>query len=92
MNLNLNIGDKKAEKNDYNDKNININIKFINSLKMKTNIGFSSDIKNEASQYIPKKRKRPEEQEKEEPPKKLNKNEISEILDKNYKIIEHEIE
>ena len=65
MNLNLNknqiIGDKKflsnqAEKNDYNDKNINI--KFIHSLKMEKNLAFSSDIKNEASQYIPKKKKR----------------------------------
>ena len=89
MNLNLNknqiIGDKKflsnqAEKNDYNDKNKNINIKFIHSLKMEKNLAFSSDIKNEASQYIPKKRKRPKEEQKEEPLKKLNENEISEIF------------
>ena len=87
MNLNLNknqiFGDKKflsnqAEKNNYNDKNINI--KFIHSLKMEKNLAFSSDIKNEASQYIPKKRKRPKEEQKEEPLKKLNENEISEIF------------
>ena len=47
---------------------------------MEKNIVFSSDIKNEASQYIPKKRKRPKEEQKEEPLKKLNENEISEIF------------
>ena len=95
LNKNQNIGDKKfffnqTEKNDYNDKNINI--KFINSLKMEKNLAFSSDFKNNDSQYIPKKRKRPEEEEKEEPPKILKENEIYEVLHKNYKLIEHEIE
>ena len=100
MNSNLNknqiIGDKKfffnqAEKNDNNDKNINI--QFINSLKTEKNLAFSSDFKNNASQYMPKKRKRPEEEEEEKkPPKILNENEIYEVLNKNYKLIEHEIE
>ena len=60
LNKNQNIGDKKFffnqnEKNNYNDKNINI--KFINSLKMEKNLAFSSDFKNNDSQYIPKKGK-----------------------------------
>ena len=98
LNKNRNIGDKKfffnqAEKNDINDKNKNINIQFINSLKKEKNLAFSSDFKNNASQYMPKKRKRPEEEEEEKkPPKILNENEIYEVLNKNYKLIEHEIE
>jgi len=98
LNKNRNIGDKKfffnqAEKNDINDKNKNINIQFINSLKKEKNLAFSSDFKNNASQYMPKKRKRPEEEEEEkEPSKILNENEIYEVLNKNYKLIEHEIE
>ena len=98
LNKNRNIGDKKfffnqAEKNDINDKNKNINIQFINSLKKEKNLAFSSDFKNNASQYMPKKRKRPEEEEEEKkPPKILNENEIYEVLNKNYKLLEHEIE
>ena len=97
INKSQNIGNNKfffsqAQKNNQNDKNLNINIKFISSNKNKNNLSFSSDFKNQTSQYFPKKRKRPEEEDYEEHPTILNKNEISELLHKNYKLIENEIE
>ena len=92
MNKNQNIEDKKSliihtEKNE-NISNKNPLYKMINLKKMEKNNPFSS-FKNIDSQFINNKRKRPEEEKNEG--HALNEIEISQILKKNFPLMEHEI-
>ena len=87
LNKNQNFGDNQnlisqAEKNDYNNNNLNQDLSIKKSISRK----------KEESQYIQKKRKKAIEDKKEEYANKLNEIEIFEVMQKNVLLFEHEIE